>query len=61
MQPTTHLTDDERDSLIIIHFKINRSVPKAHIEKLIFNNWIDKVEGGFRTTGKARDMIRKLC
>lgn len=59
MQPTTYLTKDETDSLLILHFKINRAVPKAHVDKLIFNNWIERIEGGFRSTGKARELIRK--
>lgn len=57
---TTHLTKDETDSLLILHFKINRTVPKAHVDKLIFNNWIERIPEGFRTTGKARALIRKL-
>ena len=55
------LTKEETDSLLILHFKINRTVPKDHVDKLIYNNWIERVPSGFRSTGKARAIIRKLC
>jgi len=55
------LNKAETDTLLILHFNIARSVPKSHIDKLVFNDWITKrPEGGWRSTGKARTLIRKL-
>lgn len=61
LQRIESLNKAETDTLLILHFKIDRSVPKSHVDKLVFNNWVTKIPGGgWRSTGKARALIRKL-
>ena len=59
---TDHLSREEADSLLILHFKIARAVPADHIKKLELNNWItkDAVKGGWLTTSKTRNWVRNL-
>lgn len=50
-----------RDTLLIIHYGINRSVDKKNIETLLMRNYIvAKHGGGWMTTSAGRECVRKM-
>lgn len=50
-----------RDTLLIIHFGIDRSVGKTEVEQLITAGYIvPKHGGGWMTTSRGRDYVKAL-
>jgi hypothetical protein len=57
----THLTKPVRDTLLIIHYGIDREIDKAHIDTLIMRNYVTpKHPSGWMTTSAGREYVRKL-
>jgi hypothetical protein len=57
----TQLTKPVQDTLLIIHYGIDREIDKAHIQTLIMRGYVEpKHPSGWRTTGSGREYVRKL-
>jgi hypothetical protein len=58
---TDNLSKPVRDTLLIIHYGIDREVHKAHIETLIMRNYVTpKHPSGWMTTSAGRAYVRGL-
>lgn len=55
------LPKSQMDALLILHFKIERSIAKEDIEALIRRGLVDKIgERSWRVNGAGRAMVRKM-
>ena len=58
---TTQLTKPVRDTLLIIHYGIDREISKEHIATLIMRGYVaPKHPSGWMTTSSGREYVRKL-